>query len=305
VARTSWPIAVFAHNEEPRITACLDALLTEPLEGRELEIHVLVNGCTDGTWAQVERYARHHPQVKPWHLELGDKNNAWNMFVHEFCPPGAEIVFFMDGDVQVVRGSLLALQRKMQESPEAQAVAALPFSGRSADAFRDTIIHTHAIAGGLYALRGSLVDRFREVGLRIPIRMFGDDGLLRTLILRDLDPRGAENLSRITYAEQAGFSFDKLSPWKPHHWIRYRNRMRRYANRRLHNRMLYPHLLREGLSALPANIYDLADVEADKLTLEWNGVMTVFDFLALRALKRQVAQRRAERASRQVRASQV
>lgn len=305
MTRTTWPIAVFAHNEEDLIGACLDTLLTEPVGDRQLAIYVLVNGCTDGTWAEVERYARHHPNIHPVHLELGDKNNAWNVFVHEICPADAEIVFFMDGDMQVVRGSLAALRERMDEAPEAQAFAALPYTGRTLDAFRDTIIRTHAIAGNLYALRGDLVRRFRETRFRIPRHMFGDDGLLRTLILRDMDPTGPENPARITYAEKAGFFFEPYSIWKPSCWKRYRNRMRRYANRRLHNRMLYPHLLRDGLRALPADILDLAETELPKLKLEWNGLLTVFDAAALRRLKQRVARRKAQRENAGGQAAQV
>jgi glycosyltransferase involved in cell wall biosynthesis len=297
VTLSTWPIVVFAHNEEDLIGACLETLLSEPIGDRHLAIYVLVNGCTDGTWAVVERFARRYPQVRPIHIELGDKNNAWNLFVHELCPDDAEIVFFMDGDMQVVRGSLEALKQRMDEAPEAQAIAALPYTGRTKDAFRDTIIRTHAIAGNLYALRGSLVRRFKEMQFRIPRHMFGDDGLLRTVILRDMDPSGPESPARITYTEEAGFFFQPYSIWKPSCWRRYRNRMRRYANRRLHNRMLYPHLLRDGLRALPADILDLAESELPKMRLEWNGLLTIFDAFALRRLRQRVERRRAQRAA--------
>jgi hypothetical protein len=73
--------------------------------------------------------------------------------------------------------------------------------------------------------------------------------------------------------------------------------MRRYANRRLHNQMLYPHLLRDGLKALPADILDLAETELPTLKLEWNGLLTLFDAAALRRLRRRVERRRAQRAA--------
>src|SRR5262245_33131151 len=97
-------VSVFAHNEERHIAACLDSIVAaEP--DRELEVHVMANGCTDATEDIVREYGRRHPQVNLVSIGLGDKCNAWNVCVHEILPAhcmGREVYFFMDGDARAV-----------------------------------------------------------------------------------------------------------------------------------------------------------------------------------------------------------
>src|SRR5262245_401256 len=92
-----WPVMVLAHNEASHIVACLDGLYTaEP--GRVFEIFVLANGCTDNTEEIVSRYARNHPGVNLVHIDMPDKCNAWNAYIHEIIPKcvgSHQVYFFM------------------------------------------------------------------------------------------------------------------------------------------------------------------------------------------------------------------
>src|SRR5690242_5448492 len=96
----SWPVMVLAHNEERHIEACLDSVFGADPNG-PLEVFVMANGCTDGTEDVVRAYRHKEPRVHLISIQLGDKCNAWNVFIHETVPahcPGCEVYFFMDGD---------------------------------------------------------------------------------------------------------------------------------------------------------------------------------------------------------------
>jgi glycosyltransferase involved in cell wall biosynthesis len=76
-----WPVMVLAHNEERHIKACLDSIVQSE-SGRRFDIFVMANGCTDGTQGIVQDYAKQFPEVKLVTIALGDKCNAWNVFIH-------------------------------------------------------------------------------------------------------------------------------------------------------------------------------------------------------------------------------
>ena len=108
-----WPVMVLAYNEEEGIEAALDSILeSEP--AHSLEIFVMANGCTDRTEELVRAYGKRRPQVHLVSIKLGDKCNAWNVFIHETAAKqcgGREVYFFTCGDVRIVPGSLSALRR--------------------------------------------------------------------------------------------------------------------------------------------------------------------------------------------------
>src|SRR5262245_31366445 len=124
-AVTPWPVMILARNEERRIVACLDSILAaEPCHA--LEVYVMANGCTDRTEEIVRDYGRRRPEVRLVPIALGDKCNAWNVFIHETVSahcPGREVYFFMNGDARVVKGSFGVLARALQEDAHANAAS--------------------------------------------------------------------------------------------------------------------------------------------------------------------------------------
>ena len=100
----SWPVAIFAHNEAEHILACLESL-AQAAPDKRLECFVLANACTDETEALVMKYAEGYPGIHLVSIEVGDKSNAWNVYVHEIAPT-AEVHFFIDGDVEACPGAL-------------------------------------------------------------------------------------------------------------------------------------------------------------------------------------------------------
>ncbi|WP_426955499.1 glycosyltransferase [Muricoccus radiodurans] len=281
-------VAVFAYNEERTITACLDALGALTGEAA-LTVHVLANGCTDGTEAVLRAYRPQGFTLQPAIIARGDKANAWNTYVHELAPHDAALHVFTDGDMTAAPGSIAGFLERFSAEPEANGCAALPISGRSRDKFREKLVQRREMAGNLYALRGSTVAAFRETGVRLPFGMFGEDGLVTALVKHDLDLRRPRNDRRVTATTAGGFAYPPLSPWSLRDWRIYRNRRMRYAVRRQQAEMLYPLLAERGIEAMPAHVVDLYRDRHGAMRRGWNGLDTWFDWVARRRILRDAA----------------
>lgn len=280
-------IAIFAHNEELSIKASLDAVRSAvEFAGVESRIFVLINGCKDDTENVVRLYAQHASNVQPVVIAAGDKSNAWNVYTHDVAPPDATMHVFTDGDVRVNQAAIVGLMERLAAEREANACAGLPSGGRSEVAFRARLLQNHELAGNLYAVRGACLMQFREQGVRLPFGMIGEDGLVTTLIKCDLDMQKDLNHARIAASEIALFHYDQLSPWKRRDWRIYRNRRVRYAVRRHQNWMLFPLLYEKGTTAMPAHVVELYRDRHAHMPRGWNGIDTVFDWIARRRILR-------------------
>jgi glycosyltransferase involved in cell wall biosynthesis len=281
-------VAVFAYNESAQITGCLDALAACAQEA-SLTVHVLMNGCTDDTEVRVRAHQPRGFTLVPVVIRRGDKANAWNTYTHEIAPRDAALHVFTDGDMIVAPGSIAGFLERFDAVPEANGCAGLPVSGRSRNAFRDKLMRSHEMAGNLYALRGSCLAEFQKRDLRLPFGIFGEDGLVTTLVKHDLDTSGPRHEERITATERGGFAFQQLSPWRPGDWRIYRNRRMRYAVRRQQASMLYPLLFEQGIDAMPKHVVDLYRARHEALERGWRGIDTYFDWVARRRIERDVA----------------
>ena len=266
--------------------SCLNSL-EAAAAGNKLEVFVLVNGCTDDTEKIVTDYVREH-QHENVHLisiELGDKSNAWNVFVHDVAPD-SDVYFFVDGNVQPSRNSLRALYRGLMDHHDAHATSALPASGRNMRQWRNRILTNHGMPGGLYALRGAFVRRLREVPIRLPTGLIGDDAILAALIKWNLDPRQESVQDRIVPCANADFSFRSFSWFRAGDWRLYYRRRIRNSIRGYQNKMIGPILKQHGIDALPAHVVELYQAVGSDCKLHWNGLNTVFDWIALRRMTR-------------------
>lgn len=283
-------VAVFAYNEAKEIANSLDAIrASAAAAGADVTIHVLINGCTDNTEAVVGDYARRHATVRPVPVRRGDKANAWNHYTHEVAPQDALLHVFTDGDLTMSQGTIAGFLERFAADPRANGCAGLPGGGRSQDAFRAKLIRNREFAGGLYAVRGTCLAEFRRRAVRLPFGMFGEDGLVATLIKYDLDTLGPINQARVTACETALFQYESLSPWNPGHWRIYRNRRMRYAVRRQQANMLYPLLYEQGVQAMPAHVIDLYRARHALMEFGWNGIDTYFDWIAHKRIRRDIA----------------
>ncbi|MEO1729485.1 MAG: glycosyltransferase family A protein [Pseudomonadota bacterium] len=190
-------IVVMAHNEERRIATCLSSL---PLGTAGIEAHVIVNGSTDRT-AEI---ARRFPGAQVHEYSQGGKARSWNRFVLDEAGP-AEAFVFVDGDAEIVEGSVEALLTMLSEHPQANAASGMPCNGRGVEAYRQEILDEHGMFGDLYALRGSFVERMRESGIRLPEDLIGDDSLIGAMAKTDLRNEDHWDEARVQPCEGAGF----------------------------------------------------------------------------------------------------
>lgn len=284
--KKTWPVMVLAHNEERHIEACLDSIFqADP--GAPLVAYVMANGCTDRTEDLVRRYSQRNPSVHLVSIKLGDKCNAWNVFVHQTVPSecaGQPIYFFMDGDARAVAGSFSAMTKVLESQPKANAVGAPPASGRSMAHDREELLRERGLVANLYALRGEFVERCRARGVRIPLKLEGDDGLIGALVRWDLDPRQPMDPELIAPCANAGFLFESFRISRLSEWRDYWKRMVRYGRRQYEFAILGPRLSAGGLSAMPKDIRDIYR-DADNLHLKWNGIYTINNWFALREMR--------------------
>ena len=286
-SETPWCVMVLAHNEEQRITACLDSVFAgEP--GRDVDIYVMANGCTDRTEEIVRQYRKRRPTVHLVSIAMGDKCNAWNVFVHETAAklcPGKDIYYFMDGDALIVPGSLTALAAGLTQNTHAHASSAPPASGRTMDYDRRDLIENRHLVANLYALRGSFVRRLQAESVRIPLKLEGDDGLIGILVKWDLRPELAkEDHLRIEPCPTAGFTFVSVDWRKWSEWRGYWKRLVRYGRRRYEFELLGPRLRKLGMAGMPREISEIY-TDAGKLKLRWQGLHTIPNWVALRHMR--------------------
>lgn len=285
--RFPWAMMVLAHNEEEKIIACLDSIFAaEP--GKSLDVFVMANGCTDRTESLVSDYAERDPRVHLVSIALGDKCNAWNVFIHEtvrIACPDREVYFFMDGDARVAPGSLSVLAEALENDPHAHASSAVPGSGRSRRKDRAEILDQRGLVANLYALRRSFIARLQDLGVRLPLKLEGDDGLLGALIKWDLEPRGGWDDRRIHPCEDAAFLFDPVPVISLKEWPKYWKRLVRYGRRQYEFELLGPLLKSGGIRALPKDIREVY-AGAEKLQFAWRGIYTPAFATALVEMRR-------------------
>jgi hypothetical protein len=285
-----WSIAVFAHNEAARIRAAL-ASLPAGAGGHPLSVVVLANGCSDSTVDVVRSCAPHVPDLRLVEIDLGDKANAWNTYVHDVWTAeemsAIEIHFFMDGDVRLEPDALPLLASAFLAAPSIDAVGGMPTTGRDRDAWRERMARNVSLAGNLYSLRRSFLNELRRSRVRMPIGLIGEDRFVSWLVEHRLGAgAAADDQPRCVFHRDAGFAFDSLSPWHPRDYRTYVRRLWRYALRGVQHEMLVALIDWHGLTAVPAHIEDVYRRAPLPSRLRWIGRGSVWRTLAVQWVRR-------------------
>lgn len=247
-------VCVLAHNEERRIATCLESLLADD---PALWVHVVVNGSTDRTAQIASAFAQGRPNLRIHDYREGGKARSWNRFLFDDLTAFSDTHVFVDGDAQVAPGSVAALAATLRAHPHANAASGLPLNGRNVEAYRAGLSAEHGMFGDLYALRGDFLARMKARGLRLPVDLIGDDGLIGALAKTDLGPESAWDESRLLPCPEAGFLCEPANlarPWTLRHQYR---RMINYSVRHFQNRILTDILRRAGPDGLPERMADL------------------------------------------------
>jgi len=248
-------ICIFAHNEERLLPCCVGAL-DGAADGADFEAHILVNGSSDGTAAIAKTLVSADPRLTAHERNVADKANAWNDYVHRIANPSHTHIF-LDGDIEPSQGAFSALDQALKAAPDAYAAAALPATGRSRRRWARRLLEDQHLSGNLYALSAQGLRKFREKEIFLPFGAKGEDGIIAYLVLTDL--RGGADDShtrRLIVAHNASFEFDSLKPNR-RDFTTYRRRLQRYAERHFQKQILYRILKRDGVGAMPDNIYDI------------------------------------------------
>lgn len=250
-ARQNTPIIVIvmAHNEERRIAACLASL---PLGREDVAVHVVVNGSSDRTAEMARGFA---VTVHDW--PEGGKSRSWNRIVLDTPGIDGNTWVFVDGDAEIVPGSIDALAQTLADHPEANAASGLPANGRRVEHYRRELTATRGLFGDLYALRGSFVDRLRTSGIRLPDDLIGDDSLIGALAKTGLRDESDWQETRIEPCPQAGFLCEPVSLTSPTALRMQYKRMINYAVRHWQNAMVTTIMRSSGPQGLPRRMATL------------------------------------------------
>lgn len=280
-------VAIFAHNEANKIIACLKNVKKATKVGDECI--VLNNGSTDNTGSLVEEFTKTNSFCRLVTIDVGDKSNAWNVFVHELGIE-ADLFYFLDGDCEIAQNSLDALEKCITSDPIANAAAALP-SDRFSPRNREAMIRDGGLAGNFYALSKQFVERLRKNNTRLPFGLIGDDSLVGALAYWDLNPKGVWDKRKIVICKNADFSYVPFSPFSLRDIRLYYRRKIRYSLRYFQTELMKRPLKNYGLAAIPKNIEDLYVSYSSEVRVTWRGVDTFFDYLAARMIRKCITER--------------
>ncbi len=269
-------VAVLAHNEERRIAKCLASL---PLDDSGVAVHVVVNGSTDRT-AEI---ARRFP-VTVHEYEQGGKSRSWNRFMLDTPGVDGAAYIFVDGDAQIMPGSVGALVRMLDDNPGLNAVAGLPCNGRRAETYRQEVIASHGLFGDLYALSDDFISRMRQGGLRLPDDLIGDDGLICAMAKTDLGNEDDWQDKRVGTCLDAGFLCEPTSLASPGTIRTQYRRMINYSVRHFQNRIISSIMRVQGPSGLPSRLASLYPEWLDRFSPRRHPALWWFDRKALSSM---------------------
>ena len=269
-------IIVLAHNEERRIAACLASL---PLSDPGVAVHVVVNGSHDRTAVIARAIGGTSLTVHVW--PEGGKSRSWNRFVLDTPVSASQAYVFVDGDAELVPGSIAALIHTLAANPAANAAAGLPGNGRRAARYREELVASHGIFGDLYALSAGFVGRLRASGIRLPDDLVGDDGLIGALAKTNLGGLDDWREERVLPCAEAGFLCEPARLTSLQSLTNQYRRMINYSMRQFQNRIITKVLHESGPRGLPHRFAVLYPRWTASLTPRRHVVWWWFDRQAL------------------------
>lgn len=214
LSRPTVDIAIFAHNEAGNIPALVATLGQQDIWDNpafDVRILMLANGCTDDTVMQTRTllsgpaYTSLAAAMEIKDLTQGGKSRTVNRFIHAFSRTEADMLCFMDADIELPdpshltrmfqalwsRPELMAFNSRpikdLAHKPEAVGPIArlITMGGGTLDDFRTSI------CGQLYVMRTDMARR-----INLPAGLPVEDGFMRAMIVTDLFRQG-ENLDLI------------------------------------------------------------------------------------------------------------
>ena len=273
-----------AYNLEAEIYNNVESYISS-LGELSATIFVMVNGCRDNTLNECLRLKAKYNCVIPVNIEMGDKANAWNEFVYG-CYDGESIPVFVDGDVNLSTDALVNIIDYFHQNPKLNSVSSFPWlGGRSGKTWRDNLVKNHEFTGNLYLLSPRFVKKLKDHQVRLPIGLIGDDSMLGYLSATDACSGSDLPHERIGVCQKAIFYYPKLN-WLKWSDIRlYVRRRIRYSMRHYQQNEIVENLKLHGLGAMPERALDAFVLNPNALKLNFRGINTMFDWLAIKQIK--------------------
>ncbi len=274
-------VAIFAHNEERRIAGCIKSL---PIASDAFEFHVLVNGTTDRTADIARQMTNGVDHFHVHDLPVAGKARTWNYFVDAIFDESADACLFVDGDAEIMPGSLEAMVDALAAARNANGVNAIPITGRKQRAYHASIIADHGLFGALYGLSGDFLRRLKASKVRLPDDLIGDDGLIGALAKTDLGPESDWDDTRIINCADAHFRVEEID-WRVPATLRlHYRRMINYSTRRYQNLVISSVMRGAGPGALPATMRETYAAHWDAFRIRPSHAP--FDWIAKQRMKR-------------------
>ncbi len=224
-------IGILAHNEQERIARTLSELLNQDLlhgscaNVDSIEIICAPNGCHDQTAAiarqvldeAVSRRGPDRPMLCASVHESAEpgKSRTWNRLVHEYADQTADVLFLVDGDIQLPQRACLSMMfRRLIRDEQSWACVNQPQKDteyrrhRSLGALISRLASRQkktlrpAIAGSLYCIRGEVA---RQVWM--PNGLLVEDGFLKAVLVTEFFTRDGAR-ERLVREEEAFHVFE-------------------------------------------------------------------------------------------------
>lgn len=249
-----YNIVMFAYNEQNNIQSSITSVF-DSKDDLLNRFYVIANGCTDDTVAVAEQAKQSlaFNELEVVSLEIGDKCNAWNHYMHKVAG-SSEVHFFVDADVRFSQGCFRKMHDKLSQSPEETvAIAGLPLSGRNIDFYRSLVKERSCFFGNLYGLRNTFIERIKQDDFHLPKGLNWIDSFLTKAVNTDLQFFNYNLPQRVTHIEDVGYKFDSLSPFKSDDIKLYLSRIARYELGKLQEK----HLDELDVQVWPRDLYQL------------------------------------------------
>lgn len=213
-SRSTVSLAIFLSRES--LTVCISTLqaayIAIPESGR---IELLVNGNTSlaqelGEFLKNGSYQR----IRVWDIPLGDKGNAWNVYIHNVWLDEC-VAFFIDGYVRLFPDSLERLYQTLFVNPDAYGGCGVPSTGRTANAMRLDMIKNGGFHGNLCCLTCNAISELKRRKIKIVLGIYRVDSLMGAFLCYGLDETSKVwNPKRIVVDATASWDVDEKRWWR-------------------------------------------------------------------------------------------
>lgn len=224
----NYSVTMFAHNEQEQIKSAVESVISNS-DSSLTSLIVIANGCTDNTDQILKELSsqKEFEKLSVVELELGDKCNAWNHYVHDLAGDN-DVHFFVDSDVRFTKSAFPRMAESLVSDTRANAIAGLPFSGRNQSQYEGLVVNGWCLFGGCYGVKKRYIELLRERAFRLPIGLGWIDSEITKAIHSDVGLIKSPEKGRIICNPKCGYEFDSLSIFKKSDWSLYKNRIARY-----------------------------------------------------------------------------